>query len=101
MAISSAIAIGAGVTSLVVGNQQKQKQKGDQAALQRDLESSIANAPKPPDTAKLNADAARQAAAASAAQRRAAPEGGFASTILTGGSGAPAVPTIKKTLLGQ
>jgi hypothetical protein len=101
MAVTSAIAIGAGISSLVVGNQLKQQQKGAQGAIQRQLEQTIAATPPPPNTAKLNDDAARQAAAASAAQRKVAAAGGSLSTILTSGQGAPAVATTKKTLLGQ
>lgn len=103
MAVSSAIAIGAGISSLVVGNQIKQQQKGAQAAIQRDLQASIAqaNAAKPPSTAKMNADAAARSAGAAAAQRRASAAGGAASTILTSGQGAAPVPVVRKTLLGQ
>jgi hypothetical protein len=93
--------VGAGA-SAVIGNQQKQAQKGAQSALDRSLQASIASTPAPPSVRQENADAGlAMSLAAQRARRMAAGAGGASSTILTSGSGAGPANTTRKTLLGQ
>jgi hypothetical protein len=100
--MASAIAIGAGISSLVVGNQLKQQQKGAQARAQRQLEPRSPHVPRrrarPPTT---RSPAPRRVTRPRLHGSRAASAGGFASTILTGPQVAAPVQVQRKTLLGQ
>jgi Tfp pilus assembly protein PilN len=104
MAATAAIVsfVGSTVGGLVQANQQKQKQKGDQAALQRNLDASIAATPPPPSTAAANAQAGQAMTLAAQRQRRIAQgAGGFSGTILTSPTGTGPAVTQRKTLIGQ
>lgn len=104
MAVSTAIIAGSTILGLVQANQQKQYQKGQQAALNRALEASIAQTPPPPNSATANAQAASAATAAAARQRKVAAGAGGASSgsgILTNPQGAGQAVTARKTLIGQ
>ena len=101
MAFTSAVIIGGAIGGAVLGNQQKQAQKGQIGALNRSLQASIAATPPPPNPAQQNGQAAAAMTAAAARQRRiAAGAGGFAQNVLTSGQGAPQAPTAHKQLLG-
>ena len=102
MAITSALLIG-GTAAAVIANQEKQKQKGEIAAINRSLTASIAATPPIPSVAQANTQAAAAGAAAAARQRRAAAGAGGSSSgscILTNPQGAGQAVTARKTLIG-
>lgn len=104
MGVSAAIIGGSLLVGAVQANQQKQYQKGQQAALNRALDASIAQTPPPPSASTANAQAASAANAAAARQRKvAAGAGGSASGtgILTNPQGAGQAVTARKTLIGM
>lgn len=101
---AAVVSAGVGVVGgLIQANQQKQKQKGEIAAINRSLSASIAATPPIPSVAQANTQAAQNAAVAAARQRRAAAGAGGSSSgtgILTNPQGAGQAVTARKQLIG-